>query len=95
MRSGWRSTAAEGMSEGPVGCVLAPAGPPTHYPPSEKHAQSAPPFNRSALGLWACFAAYILGGGPGADLWPLTAYRAEPAVPFGGLFRLIDVPISK
>lgn len=36
----------------------------------------------------------ILGGGAGTDLWPLTNSRAEPAVPFAGLFRLIDVPLS-
>eukprot|EP00775_Hariotina_reticulata_P001384 gene1384-1724_t len=36
----------------------------------------------------------ILGGGPGQELWPLTNTRAEPAVPFAGLFRLIDVPLS-
>jgi glucose-1-phosphate adenylyltransferase len=36
----------------------------------------------------------ILGGGSGTDLWPLTNSRAEPAVPFAGLFRLIDVPLS-
>jgi glucose-1-phosphate adenylyltransferase len=36
----------------------------------------------------------ILGGGQGARLWPLTRYRAKPAVPFGGKFRLIDIPIS-
>jgi hypothetical protein len=39
-------------------------------------------------------AAMILGGGAGTDLWPLTNSRAEPAVPFAGLFRLIDVPLS-
>lgn len=38
--------------------------------------------------------AMILGGGPGTDLYPLTRTRAEPAVPFAGLFRLIDVPVS-
>ncbi len=36
----------------------------------------------------------ILGGGQGARLWPLTELRAKPAVPLGGKFRLIDVPIS-
>jgi glucose-1-phosphate adenylyltransferase len=36
----------------------------------------------------------ILGGGQGARLWPLTRYRAKPAVPLGGKFRLIDVAIS-
>lgn len=36
----------------------------------------------------------ILGGGQGARLSPLTLHRAKPAVPFGGKFRLIDIPIS-
>lgn len=36
----------------------------------------------------------ILGGGQGSRLWPLTRYRAKPAVPLAGKFRLIDVPIS-
>lgn len=39
-------------------------------------------------------AAVILGGGRGTRLFPLTQERAKPAVPFGGKFRLIDVPIS-
>lgn len=36
----------------------------------------------------------ILGGGQGQRLWPLTRERAKPAVPVGGKFRLIDIPIS-
>jgi glucose-1-phosphate adenylyltransferase len=36
----------------------------------------------------------ILGGGQGSRLWPLTRHRAKPAVPVGGKFRLIDIPIS-
>ncbi len=36
----------------------------------------------------------ILGGGVGARLFPLTRERSKPAVPFGGKYRLIDVPIS-
>jgi len=36
----------------------------------------------------------ILGGGRGTRLFPLTKYRAKPAVPIGGKFRLIDIPIS-
>ncbi len=36
----------------------------------------------------------VLGGGQGTRLWPLTRYRAKPAVPVGGKFRLIDIPIS-
>jgi glucose-1-phosphate adenylyltransferase len=36
----------------------------------------------------------ILGGGRGARLFPLTHMRSKPAVPIGGKYRLIDVPIS-
>jgi glucose-1-phosphate adenylyltransferase len=38
--------------------------------------------------------AIILGGGRGSRLDPLTRLRAKPAVPIGGKFRLIDIPIS-
>jgi glucose-1-phosphate adenylyltransferase len=38
--------------------------------------------------------AIILGGGQGTRLFPLTATRSKPAVPIGGKYRLIDVPIS-
>ena len=38
--------------------------------------------------------AIILGGGRGARLFPLTARRSKPAVPIGGKYRLIDIPIS-
>ncbi len=36
----------------------------------------------------------VLGGGKGTRLYPLTKDRAKPAVPFGGKFRLVDIPIS-
>ncbi len=36
----------------------------------------------------------VLGGGRGTRLYPLTALRAKPAVPLGGKYRLIDIPIS-
>lgn len=36
----------------------------------------------------------ILGGGKGTRLFPLTQYRSKPAVPLGGKYRLIDIPIS-
>jgi len=39
-------------------------------------------------------AAVILGGGAGSRLYPLTKQRAKPAVPIGGAYRLIDVPMS-
>ncbi|MGE0594665.1 MAG: glucose-1-phosphate adenylyltransferase [Vicinamibacterales bacterium] len=38
--------------------------------------------------------AIILGGGVGTRLFPLTATRSKPAVPIGGKYRLIDVPVS-
>jgi glucose-1-phosphate adenylyltransferase len=36
----------------------------------------------------------ILGGGAGSRLFPLTEKRSKPAVPIGGKYRLIDIPIS-
>jgi glucose-1-phosphate adenylyltransferase len=36
----------------------------------------------------------ILAGGQGSRLYPLTQKRSKPAVPIGGKFRLIDIPIS-
>jgi len=38
--------------------------------------------------------AIILGGGQGSRLFPLTHHRSKPAVPIGGSYRLIDIPIS-
>lgn len=38
--------------------------------------------------------ALILGGGQGKRLYPLTMYRCKPAVPIGGKYRLIDIPVS-
>ena len=38
--------------------------------------------------------AIIMGGGAGTRLFPLTKDRAKPAVPIGGKYRLVDVPIS-
>ncbi|MDT0164966.1 glucose-1-phosphate adenylyltransferase [Actinotalea sp. AC32] len=38
--------------------------------------------------------AIVLAGGEGKRLMPLTADRAKPAVPFGGLYRLVDFALS-
>ena len=45
------------------------------------------PVNNEVLAL-------ILGGGQGSRLFPLTQHRSKPAVPIGGKYRLIDVPVS-
>ena len=42
---------------------------------------------RNAIGV-------LLAGGQGERLWPLTRDRAKPAVPFGGVYRIIDVTLS-
>lgn len=36
----------------------------------------------------------VLGGGRGSRLFPLTKHRCKPAVPMGGKYRLIDIPLS-
>ena len=38
--------------------------------------------------------ALVLAGGRGSRLGPLTDWRAKPAVPFGGKFRIIDFCLS-
>ncbi len=37
---------------------------------------------------------FVLGGGRGTRLFPLTQYRSKPAVPVAGKYRLIDIPLS-
>ena len=36
----------------------------------------------------------VLAGGPGKRLAPLTAHRPQSAVPFGGIYRLVDFALS-
>ena len=36
----------------------------------------------------------VMGGGAGTRLQPLTKYRAKPAVPIAGKYRLVDIPLS-
>ena len=43
---------------------------------------------------WQKTLGIVLGGGAGSRLYPLTKARAKPAVPLGGNYRLIDIPIS-
>ncbi|MDI6758905.1 MAG: glucose-1-phosphate adenylyltransferase [Candidatus Omnitrophota bacterium] len=38
--------------------------------------------------------AFIMAGGKGERLYPLTKDRAKPAVPFGGIYRIIDFTLS-
>src|SRR5690554_4071683 len=38
--------------------------------------------------------AIVLAGGEGKRLMPLTSHRAKPAVPFGGIYRLVDFALS-
>ena len=45
------------------------------------------PAMRNVLGV-------LLAGGQGERLWPLTRDRAKPAVPFGGVYRIIDITLS-
>jgi glucose-1-phosphate adenylyltransferase len=53
-------------------------------PPETRHISR---LTRETLGL-------ILAGGRGSRLAALTDWRAKPAVPFGGKFRIIDFPLS-
>jgi glucose-1-phosphate adenylyltransferase len=54
---------------------------------AEIEAQDLPRLTRSTVAM-------ILAGGRGTRLGPLTDWRAKPAVPFGGKFRIIDFALS-
>lgn len=51
-------------------------------------------FYQNTMSQYDNVVAVILGGGAGTRLFPLTKERAKPAVPLGGKYRLIDVPVS-
>ena len=51
------------------------------------HLHTESPVNNEVLAI-------ILGGGQGSRLFPLTQHRSKPAVPIGGKYRLIDIPVS-
>src|ERR1035438_4847718 len=54
---------------------------------SEERQRREPMDMKDTLGV-------LLAGGAGERLFPLTRNRAKPAVPFGGHFRIIDIPLS-
>ena len=56
--------------------------------------QSGEMFERNISKLTSQTVALILAGGKGSRLKALTEWRAKPAVPFGGKFRIIDFPLS-
>ena len=71
-------------------------------PSNELHALVADPFgvprgapDRNTMAQLARQSiAVVLAGGRGSRLGPLTEWRAKPAVPFGGKFRIIDFALS-
>jgi glucose-1-phosphate adenylyltransferase len=56
-------------------------------PPSDAGSAHLPQLTRSTVAM-------VLAGGRGTRLGPLTDWRAKPAVPFGGKFRIIDFALS-
>jgi len=65
---------------------------------TESQATDAPPPNDADIRFVSVITkntyALILAGGRGSRLKNLTDWRAKPAVPFGGKFRIIDFPLS-
>src|SRR5574341_2362917 len=54
---------------------------------SPRHSQGNPMYRARVL-------AFILAGGKGERLYPLTRDRGKPAVPFGGKYRIADFVLS-
>ena len=70
------------------------SGDPTlpQFPREATHRRDARPPSTSELARDTL--ALVLAGGRGSRLGPLTDWRAKPAVPFGGKFRIIDFSLS-
>src|SRR5450432_3639949 len=60
---------------------------PIHFKLSLMHPIASPTSPTDTLAI-------IMGGGAGTRLFPLTKDRSKPAVPLGGKYRLVDIPIS-
>jgi glucose-1-phosphate adenylyltransferase len=68
-----------------------------HQPQRASPQQQRPAANASGAlppGTLQRTLAIIMGGGAGTRLFPLTKDRAKPAVPLGGKYRIVDIPIS-
>src|SRR5688572_2000622 len=74
------------LARGPEPHVRPPRGQPVIGAPGGRHRRCGMAEPR-ILGI-------VLAGGAGTRLAPLTEDRAKPAVPFGGLYRLIDFALS-
>jgi glucose-1-phosphate adenylyltransferase len=68
----------------------------TQYDTQDGRALTAPSLSTPALppGTTQRTLSIVMGGGAGTRLFPLTKDRAKPAVPLGGKYRLVDIPIS-
>src|SRR5689334_6369782 len=64
------------------------------YPPYLPHPPASSAWGGIVCVMISDTLAIVLGGGQGARLFPLTATRSKPAVPIGGKYRLIDLPVS-
>ena len=70
------------------------AGRKTCKPSLRRSASTSPCNPHASPDLSQQSLAIIMGGGAGTRLYPLTKERAKPAVPLGGKYRLVDIPIS-
>jgi len=65
-----------------------------HQPPSDSLPKNPRAFRALPPGTTQRTLAIVMGGGAGTRLFPLTKDRAKPAVPLGGKYRIVDIPIS-